>query len=163
MKKKINKLLEFKFPIINMNINERLSNEGYEILKKQVCIKNEKNEELQQKLIELNNENINYKNEISFLKSNKYYEIEEIETYLANQLYIKDAKYKKHTKYIVKQKILLEESAQSSTVLKNKINKLENINDDKDKIISEQEKIIKQLLEQLEIKNNKSIFDKLFN
>ena len=36
-------------------------------------------------------------------------------------------------------------------------------NDNKDKIINDQEEIIKQLLEQLEIKNNKSIFDKIFS
>lgn len=102
-------------------------------------------------------------------------------------------KYKKHTKHIVKQKNLINELQQKLTNsnnlllekntkpfelqqkldhnkividnLQNEIEslKLKNINDNKDKIINDQEEIIKQLLEQLEIKNNKSIFDKIFN
>ena len=114
---------------------------------------NESNLNIQNYL--LIDENINYKNK----------NIEQEKLYTTKHRILKKhmnyylSKYKKHTKHIIKQKTSLEEQVKSTTLLKNNIINL-------NKIINDQEEIIKQLLDQLEIKNNKSkksIFDNLFS
>ena len=118
---------------------------------------NESNLNIQNYL--LIDENINYKNkniEQEKLYTTKHRILKKHMNYYLSKWREYFSKYKKHTKHIIKQKTSLEEQVKSTTLLKNNIINL-------NKIINDQEEIIKQLLEQLEIKNNKSIFDKIFS
>jgi hypothetical protein len=101
-----------------------------------------------------------YNNLINLLKSNNIILINlnisyiNIDNISINNITNINKKYKSHTKYIIKQKnkiIELNDIYNNELLTKNKIIKEQ-----------EQEQIIKQLLEELEIKNNKSIFN-IFN